>query len=181
MLLHIPGVHHSVPLMCTWVWFTRSLNHVSSPVVITSILAQSVLWYISREVRGIKFVPTYTTFGGSSAGTPGARAPVWIFFFSRFYFRKFRQHNTHKLYCNQHAMFTMCILFSTITNKAKAMCEGASEPSPDLKNYTCTAPGPRPPVLKFLDPPLVHHFSAKGNLKLNFPQSSSVWPQGNFK
>ena len=32
------------------------------------------------------------------------------------------------------------------------MCEGASKQSPDLKNYT--APGPRPPVLKFLDPPL---------------------------
>ena len=78
-------------------------------------------------------------------------------------------------------MFTMsmCILFSTITNKAKAMCEGASEQSPDLKNYTAT--GPRPPVLKFLDPPLVHHFPAKGNLKLNFPQSSSVGPLGNFK
>ena len=33
------------------------------------------------------------------------------------------------------------------------MCEGASKHSQDLKNYT--APGPRPPVLKLLDPPLV--------------------------
>ena len=33
------------------------------------------------------------------------------------------------------------------------MCEGASKQSPDLTNYTAT--GPRPPVLKFLDPPLV--------------------------
>ena len=33
------------------------------------------------------------------------------------------------------------------------MREGASEQSSDLKNYT--APGPRPPVLKFLDPPLI--------------------------
>ena len=33
------------------------------------------------------------------------------------------------------------------------MREGASKQSSDLKNYT--APGPRPPVLKFLDPPLV--------------------------
>ena len=32
------------------------------------------------------------------------------------------------------------------------MCEGASKQSSDLKNYT--APGPRPPVFKFLDPPL---------------------------
>ena len=32
------------------------------------------------------------------------------------------------------------------------MCEGASKLSPDPKNST--APGPRPLVLKFLDPPL---------------------------
>ena len=32
------------------------------------------------------------------------------------------------------------------------MCEGASKQSPDLKNNT--APGQRPPVFKFLDPPL---------------------------
>ena len=32
------------------------------------------------------------------------------------------------------------------------MCEGALKQFPDLKNYT--VPGPRPPVLKFLDPPL---------------------------
>ena len=33
------------------------------------------------------------------------------------------------------------------------MCEGASKQSSDLKNYT--APGLRPPVFKFLDPPLI--------------------------
>ena len=33
------------------------------------------------------------------------------------------------------------------------MCEGASKQSPDLKNNT--APGQRPPVFKFLDPPLI--------------------------
>ena len=32
------------------------------------------------------------------------------------------------------------------------MCEGASKQSSDLKNYT--APATRPPVHKFLDPPL---------------------------
>ena len=32
------------------------------------------------------------------------------------------------------------------------MCKGASKQSPDLKIYT--APGQRPPGLKFLDPPL---------------------------
>ena len=26
--------------------------------------------------------------------------------------------NTPLIYCNQHAMFTICILFSTLTNKA---------------------------------------------------------------
>ena len=32
------------------------------------------------------------------------------------------------------------------------MCKGTSKQSQNLKNYT--TPGPRPPVLKFLDPPL---------------------------
>ena len=49
-------------------------------------------------------------------------------------------------------MFTIRILFITLTTKTEGMREGASEQSSDLKNYT--APGPRPPVLKFLDPPL---------------------------
>ena len=35
------------------------------------------------------------------------------------------------------------------------MCERASKQSPDLKNYS--AQGLRPPVLKFLDPPLRGH------------------------
>ena len=50
-------------------------------------------------------------------------------------------------------MFTICILFITVTTKTKGMREGALEQSSDLKNYT--APGPCPPVLKFLDPPLL--------------------------
>ena len=36
------------------------------------------------------------------------------------------------------------------------MCERASKQTSDQKNYT--APGPRPPVLKFLDPPLDYNF-----------------------
>ena len=44
------------------------------------------------------------------------------------------------------------------------MCEGASKQSPDLKNNT--APGQRPPVFKFLDPPLNHIFSVVDTLDL---------------
>ena len=44
------------------------------------------------------------------------------------------------------------ILFYTITDKGKGMCEGASKQFTYLKNYT--APGLRPPVLKFLDQPM---------------------------
>ena len=44
------------------------------------------------------------------------------------------------------------ILLSTLTTKGKGKCKGASKLFPDLKNYT--ALGPRPPDLKFLDPPL---------------------------
>ena len=61
----------------------------------------------------------------------------------------------HKLEFNQHEMFTIWILFSTLTTKACiGMCEGASKQSADLKNYTAQA-RPPPPVLKFLDPPLI--------------------------
>ena len=38
--------------------------------------------------------------------------------------------------------------------KSLGYCEGASKQSKDLKNYT--APGPRPPIYKFLDPPLIN-------------------------
>ena len=67
-------------------------------------------------------------------------------------FKSISQHNTHKPHCKQHAMFTKRILFSALTSKTNGICEGTSKQSPDLKNYT--APGPRPPVLKFLDPPM---------------------------
>ena len=50
-----------------------------------------------------------------STGVKCARPPVWKFL--RMYFWKYRLHNMHKLYCNQHAMFKICILFSTITVK----------------------------------------------------------------
>ena len=43
------------------------------------------------------------------------------------------------------------------------MCEGASKQLPDLKNYTL--PGPVPPVLKYLDPPLIHSCIQYWNLK----------------
>ena len=41
----------------------------------------------------------------------------------------------HKLNCNQHAMFTICILFSTL-NKTIGICEGASKAFPIPKNFT---------------------------------------------
>ena len=48
--------------------------------------------------------------------------PFWNF--SRVYFWKFWQHNMRKIYCNQHAMFTMCILFSTLTKKHRVCVKG---------------------------------------------------------
>ena len=38
--------------------------------------------------------------------------------FLRVYFWKILLHNMHKLYCNQHEMFTKSILFSSLTTKA---------------------------------------------------------------
>ena len=43
-------------------------------------------------------------------------------------------------------------MFSTLTTKRRVCVKGASKQISDPKNST--APGPRPPVLKFLDPPL---------------------------
>ena len=73
-----------------------------------------------------------------SAKADPARPPLFEILKSLFW--KVWLNNTHKLYCYQHAMFRICILFSVLTTKA---CEGASKQFPDLKNYT--APGPRPP------------------------------------
>ena len=51
-----------------------------------------------------------STKGGSSSS---ASPPPFEFFLKIYFF------NTHKRYCNQHAVFTMYILFSTITDKAR--------------------------------------------------------------
>ena len=50
-------------------------------------------------------------------------------------------------------MFTLCILFSTLTTKAGGICKGALKQFPDLKIHPVR--GLRPLVLKFLDPPLL--------------------------
>ena len=103
--------------------------------------------------------------GGSSAGAPGARPPVWNFL--RVYFNTFWLHNMHRLYCN-HMQYLQYIFESASflynderENRWKSpwvtddegMCEGASKQYSYLKNYT--ASGQRLPVLKFLDPPLI--------------------------
>ena len=80
-----------------------------------------------------------------------ARAPLfenfWVFVFENF------DRITRIFFnCSQHTMFTICFSISTLATKTYNVCEGASKQSPDPKNFT--APGPRPPVLKFLDPPL---------------------------
>ena len=89
--------------------------------------------------------------GGSRIGAPGARPPFENIFgvvfvnldcITRIYFN-----------CINHGMCSMCILFFTLTTKAKGMCWGASKQSPDSKKST--ALGLHPPVLKFLAPPLI--------------------------
>ena len=65
--------------------------------------------------------------------------------------RQTRIYFTHMYFnCSQHAMFTICIFFSILTSKRLGICEGTPKQSPDHKHST--AAGPRPPVLKFLDP-----------------------------
>ena len=80
------------------------------------------------------------------------RAPPCLNFFFKFVFITF--HCITRIYfnCSLHTMFTICILFSTLTTKHRVCVKGASKQTSDPKNST--ALGPRPPVLKFLDPPL---------------------------
>ena len=58
------------------------------------------------------------------------------------------------------------------------MCEGASKQSPDLTNYTAT--GPRPPVLKFLDPALTcaRYFDFRLQMFLNKVLRHEIEPIG---
>ena len=51
------------------------------------------------------------------------RAPPCLKIFKGVYL-KFRLYDTQKLYCNQHAMFTICILFSTLTKKHRVCVKG---------------------------------------------------------
>ena len=78
------------------------------------------------------------------SGAPGVRHPVWKICWV--YFCKFGLHNMHILYrnCSEHAMFTICILFPTLTSKifGTCICEGASKQSPDPKNSTTLEPHP---------------------------------------
>ena len=60
--------------------------------------------------------PGFVSKGGSSAGAPGVSPLLKLKFVKAAL--KFRLHNTYKHYCNQHAMFTICILFFTLTTKA---------------------------------------------------------------
>ena len=62
--------------------------------------------------------------------------------------------------CIKHAVWTACILISQLTTKTKSICEWAWIQSPDPKNSTALGP-PRPPVLKFLDPPLLIHVTCQ--------------------
>ena len=108
-----------------------------------------------REQKSLNS-PNFQRLSWSKADpSPAHRAPPppHCLKISRGYFWKIWQHNTHKLFCNQQAMITRCILFSTLTTKAKGMSEGASNQSPELKNFT--AQGPRPLFKKFLDPPMM--------------------------
>ena len=54
---------------------------------------------------------------------------------------------------SQPAMFTICILFTSLLQKLR-VCVRGIKTNPRPKNST--APGPRPPVLKFLNPPLYY-------------------------
>ena len=51
-------------------------------------------------------------------------------------FCKFQQRNTHQFNCSQHAMFTICTLFSTLTTRRYGICQGALKQSPDPKIST---------------------------------------------
>ena len=68
--------------------------------------------------------------------------------------------------CSHYSLLTISILFSTLTTKYRVCMKEESKQASDPKNST---PGPRPPVLKFLDPPLyAQRFQREGIFIVSF-------------
>ena len=88
------------------------------------------------------------TKGGSRTSTPGVCHPIWNNCFCKF---RLILHNMHNLSCNVYNI--LCISYAQLwLQKHLVYMKELKKQSPDPKNST--APGPRSPVLKFLDPPL---------------------------
>ena len=82
----------------------------------------------------------------------------------RMYFWNFRLQNTHKLYCNQYAMFyNMYFILYSHYKSIEYVWRGIKTISRPKKLYRN---GTAPPALKFLDPPLNHIFSVVDTLDL---------------
>ena len=86
----------------------------------------------------------FGTQGGSRTGARGV-PPV---FQKKFVFINVDFITLIRFDFSQHAIFSICILFTTLTTKKYGMCEGVSKQTPDPIIL------PRPPVLKFFYPPL---------------------------
>ena len=108
----------------TLVLHTNTLSLIHMPAERNALHRKLTYMYIVYiEALWIFFIKAYLTHpvrarvnkGGSSACAPGA-PPVENSV--RVYFLHFCLYMTHKLYCNQHAMCKMCILFSRLTTKA---------------------------------------------------------------
>ena len=88
-----------------------------------------------------------------------------------FVFVNFDNYTQFYFDCSQHTMFTICILFIILTTKTYIgyiMWRGIKT-NPRPKNST--APGPRPPVSKFLDPSLqkqslLHIYNTRSHKKI---------------
>ena len=74
------------------------------------------------------------------------RLPPCLKFFWGFVFVNFDCITRIYFNCSHHTMFTKCTLFSTLTTPA-------SKQTPRTQEFYCA--GTAPPILKFLDPPLV--------------------------
>ena len=103
-------------------------------------------WQILTEIKKSSLPEPIANFNLNltqtiKADPAPAHPPFWNF--QGFIFEKFDCiTRIHFIVTNKQSLQSVFYLISTLTTKAQGMIEGASNQSPDLKNYT--APGPLP-------------------------------------
>ena len=114
---HEPHTFFNITVYTMPFW-NKPFLYISSDSNVSDIFIQHLVfsWYTDvSDIDGNLLLISSTTYQ-SGSGEAYPPPPVWNVFKGLIW--KFWLQNTHRLCCNQHAMFTLCILFSSITNKS---------------------------------------------------------------